>query len=148
MVKLPKPDHVPIIGRREETFACLYVVAVVGCTPERVRIGACDKPDQQLEKLKKENIAAIELRSVHWAADLRIAQRVLAEARYFLRDHRDHGDVFKVKAVIADRVLRESAKKLNIPLMTEAEYKRICRGPRERRENAIDNHLRAVGMTR
>jgi hypothetical protein len=144
-VKLPKPGHVPIIGRREETMACVYVIGLVSA-PEPVKISACVNLVDRFDEAKRSNIADIKLHTVYWLGDLASANRVLAGVLEQLRPVR--GQVFNVTAAIADRALQDSAKRLNIPLMPNEKYLKICIGPAGRRDNKIENVRRSIGMSK
>ena len=144
--KLPKRGHMPIIGRREEILACVYIIGVASAQ-KPVKIGGCLKLQRQFEELQAAHYEEIKLRDVYWVADMALAQRVVNAIHKVLCPHRIRGDWFDVASSVASRELSEVAKSLGIPLMTNQQYHKICRGPAGRRANEIDAFLRKLGFT-
>jgi hypothetical protein len=148
MVKLPKPDRRPMVGRRDEDpYSCAYVI---GLTSERkpVRIGCCGGADPQrhFKELQRAQPAEIELKAAFWLPDLRLARRVVSEARAILRDLQVDDYWFDVTAGKASDALRAASKSCHIPLLTNQEYRRISVSFAKRRETMIENLMRRVGM--
>lgn len=145
-VKLPKTGHVPVIGRCEVVLACVYVI---GAGPSPVKVGACLDLNRHLDELQRASHCLLKVHDACWLPDLRLAKRVAAGAHTLMRATGKHirGEWFDVPPKRAAAWLAESARSLDIPLMSNDRYRSICASPAERRDNEFSNFLRSVGIT-
>jgi len=144
--KLPKPGHAPIVGRRKETFACVYVIEAGA---NHVKVGACIDILRHLDELQRASPCLLWVRDLYWLPDLNLAKRVAAGAHNLMRidDAHIRGEWFDVPSKTASAWVAQAARALNIPLISNAEYLAQCRSPSELHQNKIDNFERAVGLS-
>jgi hypothetical protein len=147
-LKLPKRGERPVVGwRMEDPYSCAYVIGLAsGRKPIRIRCGGVN-PQRHFKELQRAQPDEIELRQAFWLPDLRLARRVVSEARAILRDRLVRDDWFDVTAAEAAAALIESAKNSRVPLLTNQEYRRICVSPAKERELRIENTMRFIGMS-
>jgi hypothetical protein len=141
-MKLPKPDHVPIVGGREVTMACVYVF---GSKAGPVKVAACLRLRAHVASLKRDHDG--DLVGLFWVPDLPLAKRVAARAGIVLRERCVSGDWFSAPASTAVAALRTAGTVERVPLMTNRDYRKICRSPAARRDLACDNLMRRSGST-
>jgi hypothetical protein len=162
--KLPKPGHVPVIGRREVVLACVYVIGPDnGDSATPLKIGACADLARYFKTLQGAHWNDLRLHDAFWVPDYSVANRVAAGAHSFMRKDGLHirGEWFAVSAKTAAHWIKESArgqelpgnrrrgerKALSVPLLTNDQYRKICQSPKQLRENEFTNFLRSCGIT-
>src|ERR1035437_4537135 len=147
--KLPKSGHAPIIGRQEQVLACVYVIGA-GPGPSPVKVGACLDIARTLDEMQRASHRLLQVHDLCWFPDLRIAKRVAAGAHTTMRTGGRHirGEWFDVAPRKAAVWIAESARSLDIPLLSNDQYRKICASPAQRADNEFTNFLRSVGITR
>jgi T5orf172 domain-containing protein len=136
-VKLPKPDHYPVVGGRVEyPYSCAYVIGMAS-SRKPVQIGYCRNYQRRFKELQRAQPAEIKLHNIYWVPDLALAKRLVVAVRTALRDRQDAGWL-DVTAPAASRELRAASQRSHIPLLTNQEYRRLCKpAARIRRETEL-----------
>lgn len=147
MTKLPKHNSIPVVGGQAETFACVYVMGAAGFTSV-ARLGYCLDPSQRLAVVSQNTFCDIYISSLFWLPDVHAAGRIVRTAREMLGDQLIRGEWFDRTPEDMEETVKAAAQKCHVPMLSNHQYRKLCRSPEQRRNIALGSSLKSVGISR
>ena len=136
---------IPIIGGKEEDLSCVYLVGSNAFSGIYMDVCWGRNAMTRFNDLQEANFFDLTILDAFWFPDIHLARRVRTEAMSQLYPRKGNW-LALVNSKEIGKELNNAASRLRIPLMSNREYKKICAGPKERRDNEIKAFVKKYGF--
>lgn len=135
--------RVPMVGGKPETFVCVFVIAQDDCPDGPARICRGSDPMELKRRIQVHHWLPLAIRARFWVADMGLATRIDGECKRMLVQQHLRGGWYDIDPMRADEAIRKAANKLHIPILSDADYRKLV----PTREQIDEILLKQTGAT-
>jgi hypothetical protein len=116
--------NVPFVGGRPERFTCVYVIAQEGNDgPSRICYG--NDPSDRKRRIQTYHWLPLAIHARFWVGDMHLARRIESECACALGNYHLRGGWYAISPKTAQDKISEGAGRLRIPILSDAEYRKL-----------------------